>query len=65
MRQAQLQTPEEIGKQAVILLAPWFRALIPKLEGIQEESPDGFVKTAASRVSPQPYCIRISGDGAS
>lgn len=27
------------------LLPPWFRTVIPELEGIQEESPDRLVKT--------------------
>lgn len=34
-----------ISDTVLYLLPPWFRTVIPELEGIQEESPDRLVKT--------------------
>lgn len=53
-----------ISDTVLYLLPPWFRTVIPELEGIQEESPDRLVKTqlqggGGGCLSLQPYLVGI------
>lgn len=53
-----------ISDTVLYLLPPWFRTVIPELEGIQEDSPDRLVKTqlqggGGGCLSLQPYLVGI------